>query len=82
MVERLPLGLPQHLIFLAQLDNDISTSIMRMQLTGIENAKTGLHVAQSFFIFVTACLDIAILTRSGYTGGRAGYNLCLVSAVT
>jgi hypothetical protein len=38
---------------------------MRQSLSTLQKVKTGVHVAQGIFIFVAACLTIAVFTTGG-----------------
>ncbi|KAK4540967.1 hypothetical protein LTR36_008475 [Oleoguttula mirabilis] len=54
---------------------------MRIPQTHLQKTKAYLHFAQAFVIFITGCLALAVLTKSGGIGGEVGYmfGLCFLS---
>lgn len=52
---------------------------MKIELDKLGKAKQGFHAVQSLLIFVAACLALAVLTKTGYTGGQTGFFFALVS---
>ncbi|KAK5121911.1 hypothetical protein LTR85_004483 [Meristemomyces frigidus] len=54
---------------------------MRIPQTNLQKIKAGVHFAQAGLVFITACLALAVLTKSGGVGGEVGYlfGLCFLS---
>lgn len=51
---------------------------MRIPQTPMQKLQAGLHIAQAVLIFTTACLTLAVLTKSGGIGGEVWYMFGLV----
>lgn len=54
---------------------------MRIPQSYIQKCKVAAHVAQILFIFIGACIGIAVMTKDGPTGGGTTYffALCFLS---
>jgi len=52
---------------------------MRIEQTHFQKIKAGVHASQAFFVFITGCLSLGVLTKSGGTSGTTGFMFGLVS---
>lgn len=50
---------------------------MRIPVSYVQKCKVAAHVAQILFIFIGACIAIAVMTKDGPTGGATTYLFAL-----
>jgi len=51
---------------------------MRVPQSYIQKCKVAAHILQVLFIFIGACIAIAVLTKDGETGGAVTFYFALV----
>jgi hypothetical protein len=54
---------------------------MRIPQSYIQKCKVVAHVFQAIFVFIAACLTIAVMTKDGDIGGPTRYFFAMVSNV-
>jgi hypothetical protein len=54
---------------------------MRIPQSYIQKCKVVAHVFQAIFVFIAACLTIAVMTKDGDIGGATRYFFAMVSDI-
>lgn len=52
---------------------------MRIPTSYVHKCKTVFHAFQALFIFITACVALAVFTKDGTTGGGPKWLFAVVS---